>query len=78
MKMMIMMMVVMMIEGEEGGKERDEGLEEEEEGEGKGKEKKRKKERGRHCHSPCFIDETTKAQRGYFTCNHKFSSPCIH
>lgn len=29
---MIMIMVVMMIEGEEGGKEREEGIEEEEEG----------------------------------------------
>lgn len=60
------MMVVMMIEGEEGGKEREEGLEEaEEEGKREGEEEKEK--RGRHCHSPCFIDETTKAQRGYLT-----------
>lgn len=61
------MMVVMTIEGEEGGKEREEGLEEAEEEEGKREGEEEKEKRGRHCHSPCFIDETTKAQRGYLT-----------
>lgn len=42
--MMIMIMVVMMTEGEEGGKEREEGREEEEEGKREGEEDKEKRE----------------------------------